>query len=130
VAASRLAILCYQPCEGAVIERKMASCIGANRERFERELKRGRYVGKLVVVIEGTLADAVATAKLLDGSSGLCFLQDRDDLFFTVTLSLHGFGSVCPFRGPIQKKTILTFELSSLFRPLIRHERLENRPRS
>ena len=36
--------------EGAVIERKtpsdMASCIGANRERFERELKRGRYVGR------------------------------------------------------------------------------------
>ena len=39
--------------EGAVIERKtasdMASCIGANRERFERELKRGRYVGRLIV---------------------------------------------------------------------------------
>ena len=36
--------------ESAVIERKtasdMASCIGANRERFERELKRGRYVGR------------------------------------------------------------------------------------
>jgi hypothetical protein len=31
------------------------------------------------------LARAVATAKLLDGSSGLCFLQDRDDLFFTVS---------------------------------------------
>ena len=31
------------------------------------------------------LADAVATAKLLDGSSGLWFLQDRDDLFFTVS---------------------------------------------
>jgi hypothetical protein len=24
---------------------------------FERELKRGRYVGRMVVVIEGTLAD-------------------------------------------------------------------------
>ena len=47
--------------ESAVIERKtpsdLASCIGANRERFERELKRGRYVGKLIVMIEGTLAD-------------------------------------------------------------------------
>ena len=53
--------------EGAVIERKtrndMASCIGANRERFEMELKRGRYVGKLVVVIEGTLADVCAAGR-------------------------------------------------------------------
>ncbi len=54
----------------------------------------------LLPFVVGALADAVATAKLLDGSSGLCFLQDRDDLFFTVSLSLHGFGSVCPFRGP------------------------------
>ena len=44
-------------------------------------------------------ADAVATTKFLDGSYGLGFLQDRDDLFFIVSLSLHGFGSVCPFRG-------------------------------
>jgi ERCC4-type nuclease len=53
--------------EGAVIERKtpsdMAGCIGANRERFERELKRGRYVGKLIVVIEGTLADVCAASR-------------------------------------------------------------------
>ena len=53
--------------DGAVIERKtpsdMASCIGANRERFERELKRGRYVGKLVVVIEGALADVCAASR-------------------------------------------------------------------
>ena len=35
----------------------MASCIGANRERFEKELRRGRYVGRTIVVIEGTLAD-------------------------------------------------------------------------
>jgi hypothetical protein len=41
----------------------MASCIGANRERFERELKRGRYVRKLVVVIEGTLADVYAASR-------------------------------------------------------------------
>jgi ERCC4-type nuclease len=53
--------------EGAVIERKtpsdMAGCIGASRERFEKELKRGRYVGKLIVVIEGTLADVCAASR-------------------------------------------------------------------
>ena len=46
--------------EGAVIERKtpsdMASCIGVSRERFEKEFRRGRYVGRMIVVIEGTLA--------------------------------------------------------------------------
>ena len=53
--------------ESAVIERKtasdMAGCIGANRERFERELKRGRYVGRLIVVVEGTLADVSAASR-------------------------------------------------------------------
>ena len=53
--------------EGAVMERKtpsdMAGCIGANRERFERELKRGRYVGRMIVVIEGTLADGCAASR-------------------------------------------------------------------
>ena len=53
--------------EAAVIERKtpsdMASCIGANRERFEKELKRGRYVGRMIVVIEGTLADVCAASR-------------------------------------------------------------------
>jgi ERCC4-type nuclease len=47
--------------EGAIIERKtasdMARCIGAERERFVKELKRGRYVGRMIVVIEGILAD-------------------------------------------------------------------------
>ena len=45
--------------EGAVVERKtasdMAGCIGKDRERFERELRRGRYVWRMVVVIESTL---------------------------------------------------------------------------
>jgi len=44
-----------------VIERKtapdLAGCIGASRERFERELRRGRYVGRFLIVVEGTLAD-------------------------------------------------------------------------
>jgi ERCC4-type nuclease len=53
--------------EGAVIERKtpsdMAHCIGADRERFEKELRRGRYVGSMIVVIEGTLADVCAVSR-------------------------------------------------------------------
>jgi len=53
--------------EGVVIERKtpgdLAGCIGKGRERFTRELKRGRYCGRLVVVIEGNLADVCAAAR-------------------------------------------------------------------
>jgi hypothetical protein len=41
----------------------MAHCIGGDRERFEKELKRGRYVGRMVVVIEGTLADVFAASR-------------------------------------------------------------------
>jgi hypothetical protein len=41
----------------------MATCIGTNRERFERELKRGRYVGRMIVVVEGTLADVCAASR-------------------------------------------------------------------
>lgn len=49
--------------EGVVIERKtcsdLASCMTSGRERFERELKRGRYVGRFVVVVEGGFNDLV-----------------------------------------------------------------------
>jgi ERCC4-type nuclease len=52
---------------GAVIERKtaadMASCVGVNRERFERELKRARYCGRFTVVIEGSLSDVAVAAR-------------------------------------------------------------------
>jgi hypothetical protein len=55
--------------EGAVIERKtpsdIANCIGASRERFEKELRRGRYVGRMIVVVEGTLADICAASRAL-----------------------------------------------------------------
>jgi ERCC4-type nuclease len=51
---------------GAVIERKtpgdLASCIGAGRERFERELRRSRYAGRFVVVVEGSLSDVAVAA--------------------------------------------------------------------
>ena len=33
----------------------MAGCIGASRERFEKELRRGRYVCRMIVVIEGII---------------------------------------------------------------------------
>jgi ERCC4-type nuclease len=53
--------------EGAVIERKtpndLANCIGASRQRFEKELRRGRYVGRMIVVVEGTLADVCAASR-------------------------------------------------------------------
>jgi ERCC4-type nuclease len=46
---------------GAIVERKtpgdMASCIGPGRERFERELRRSRYCGRFVVIVEGSLSD-------------------------------------------------------------------------
>jgi ERCC4-type nuclease len=49
--------------DGAVVERKtpgdMVSCIGKERTRFERELKRGRYCGRMIVVVEGSLVDVV-----------------------------------------------------------------------
>ena len=52
---------------GAVVERKtpgdLASCIGAGRERFERELKRARYCGRIFVVVEGSLSDVTVAAR-------------------------------------------------------------------
>ena len=52
--------------EGVVIERKtpsdLAGCIGKGRERFERELRRSRYLGRLIVVVEGDLRDVVEAA--------------------------------------------------------------------
>jgi DNA excision repair protein ERCC-4 len=52
--------------EGVVIERKTASdlagCLGRERGRFERELKRGRYCGRFLVVCEGTVAEVIRAA--------------------------------------------------------------------
>jgi ERCC4-type nuclease len=53
--------------DGGVVERKTASdlvsCIGVGRERFERELRRSRHVGKFVVVVEGSFEDVLASAR-------------------------------------------------------------------
>lgn len=51
--------------DGAVVERKTVSdflgCMTSGRERFERELARGRYVGRFVVIVEGALAGCIAS---------------------------------------------------------------------
>jgi len=53
--------------DGVVIERKtpsdLAGCIGASRERFERELKRSRYCGRFLVVCEGSLSDVCRASR-------------------------------------------------------------------
>ncbi len=53
--------------DGVCVERKtipdLYGCIGKERERFERELQRGRYIGRLIVVSEGSTADLLAYAK-------------------------------------------------------------------
>ena len=53
--------------DGVVVERKtvadLLACIGRERERFERELQRGRYCGRLIVIVEGTLAEVLAAIR-------------------------------------------------------------------
>ena len=65
-------VLSSHPC-GAVVERKtpsdLASCIGAGRERFERELRRSRYAGRFVVVVEGSLSDVAVAGRKLHANS-------------------------------------------------------------
>ena len=57
--------------DAAVIERKatgdLLACLGRERERFERELQRGRYVGRMIVVCEGNVADLANEARRRGG---------------------------------------------------------------
>ncbi len=57
--------------DAAVVERKavgdLLACLGRERQRFERELQRSRYIGRLVVVCEGSLADLLTEAHRRDG---------------------------------------------------------------
>jgi len=59
--------------DGVVIERKapgdLAGCIGSSRERFERELRRGRYCGRFIVIVEGTLGDVCCAARGIPDSA-------------------------------------------------------------
>jgi hypothetical protein len=43
--------------------RPRSGCIGASRERFERELRRGRYFRRFLIVAEGTLGDVQRSAR-------------------------------------------------------------------
>ena len=57
--------------DAAVIERKavgdLLACLGRERERFERELQRGRYVGRLTIVCDGSMADLLCEARRRGG---------------------------------------------------------------
>ena len=52
---------------GIIVERKTVTdflaCVGRERDRFERELRRGRYAARLVVIVEGSLPDVLAAAR-------------------------------------------------------------------
>ncbi len=49
--------------DGAVVERKTVpdflAAIGRERKRFDLELKRSRYVGSFVIIVEGTFGDVI-----------------------------------------------------------------------
>ncbi len=53
--------------DGVCVERKtaadLAACLGRERERFERELKRGRHCGRLLVIVEGDFDDVARAAQ-------------------------------------------------------------------
>jgi ERCC4-type nuclease len=59
--------------EAAVIERKtpsdLVACMTSARGRFERELMRSRYVGRFVVVVEGSLEDVLASRRQMSEAS-------------------------------------------------------------
>jgi len=53
--------------DGVCVERKsppdLAACLGRERERFERELRRGRHCGRLLVIVEGNFDDVARAAQ-------------------------------------------------------------------
>jgi DNA excision repair protein ERCC-4 len=53
--------------DGVCVERKtaadLAACLGRERERFERELRRGRHCGRLLVIVEGSFDDVARAAQ-------------------------------------------------------------------
>ena len=57
--------------DAGCVERKatgdLLACLGRERERFERELQRGRYVGRMIVVCEGSMADLANEARRRGG---------------------------------------------------------------
>lgn len=69
--------------EGAVIERKtpgdMASCIGASRERFERELRRGLQVNLLVGKRYFKAGEEIPDDQVPPGFAGYAVTEVDDD---------------------------------------------------
>jgi hypothetical protein len=59
--------------EAAALERKtpsdLVSCMTTARERFERKLARSRYLGRFVVVVEGSLQDVLAARRQMSEAS-------------------------------------------------------------
>ncbi len=57
--------------DAGVIERKsgadLLQCLGRERDRFQRELLRGRYVGRMIVVVECNLSDVLTLAHARGG---------------------------------------------------------------
>ena len=57
--------------DGVCAERKavgdLLSCLGQGRDRFQNELKRGRLLGRLVVVCDGSMADLLCEARRRGG---------------------------------------------------------------
>jgi hypothetical protein len=55
------------------VERKtpsdMVACMTSARDRFERELARSRYLGRFVVVVEGSLPDLLAARRAMSEAS-------------------------------------------------------------
>ena len=57
--------------DGAVVERKTPSdflgCVGTERDRFEKELRRARNIGHFIVIVEGSLQrDCCAVCRCAD----------------------------------------------------------------
>ena len=55
--------------DGAVVERKTPSdflgCVGTERDRFEKELRRARNIGHFIVIVEGSLHNTIREARLI-----------------------------------------------------------------
>lgn len=90
--------------EGVVIERKSVSdfvgCMTSGRERFERELRRGRHLGRLVVVVEGGVLDVL---RLRGGMSEASVLG-------TIAAWERRFGGFL-FAGSVKVAAYLSFRL-------------------
>ena len=83
-------LVCHELLELAVLLFEQAQPPGV------ADLQAAELLPPLVV---GGLADAVAAAEFLNGSASLGFVENLNDLFFSVSLSFHGLGMLCRFHG-------------------------------